>query len=121
MADDHDMRSECAVQFAEIRKDIARVRNGHDEQAAALEKMANAMQTNAAINQRNHDETTRMITGFQGSLVEMFSRQGERVALVEQSDRAAHNRLDGIHRMLWGVIVLLLTIAAGVVATGLVG
>ena len=117
----HDIRADCAADFATIHTEIERVRNGHDNQAAALEKLTRAVETNSSETRRNHNETTRMISGYQGNLVEMFSKQSERTALVEQSSRSAHHRLDGQHKMIWGVVALVLVIAVGVVVKFLTG
>ena len=117
----HDIRSECAADFATIHSEIERIRNGHDTQAVALEKLTKAVEVGANETRRNHNETTRMISGYQGNLVEMFSKQSERTALVEQSSRSAHHRLDGQHKMIWGVVALVLAVAAGIIIKALMG
>jgi len=117
----HDIRSECAADFATIHAEIARVRNGHDSQAAALGKLTKAVEAGSIEMRKNHDEAMRMVRGYQGNLVEMFSKQSERTALVEQSSRSAHHRLDGQHKMIWGVVALVLAVAAGIIIKALMG
>ena len=115
----HDIRAQCAADFAEIHTEIKRVKNGHITQAIALDKLTGAVELGSVEARRNHDETVRMISGNQGNLVEMFSKQSERTALVEQSSSSAHRRLDGQYKAIWAIVGLILSIAAGVVIRAL--
>ena len=115
----HDIRAECAADFATIHTEIERVRNGHNTQAIALDKLTGAVEIGAIEVRRNHGETLNMISGFQSNLVEMFSKQSERTALVEQSSSSAHRRLDGQYKAIWAIVGLILSIAAGVVIRAL--
>ena len=121
MPDDHDIRSACAADFATIHTEIERVRNGHDTQALALDKLTGAVELGAVEVRRNHSETVRMISGYQGNLIEMFSKQSERTAIVEQKSSSAHDRLDGQYKAIWLIVGLILTVALGVVVKALVG
>ena len=121
MPDDHDIRSACAADFATIHTEIERVRNGHDTQALALDKLTGAVELGAIEMRENHAENMRMTQGFQSNLVSMFSEQRERTALVEQSSSSAHHRLDGQYKAIWLIVGLILTVALGVVVKALVG
>ena len=115
----HNVRAECAADFATIHTEIERVRNGHDTQALALDKLTGAVEIGAVEVRRNHSETVRMISGYQGNLVEMFSKQSERTALVEQKSSSAHDRLDGQYKAIWAVVGLILAAAIGVIVKAL--
>ena len=117
----HNVRAECAADFATIHTEIERVRNGHDTQAAALDKLTGAVELGAVEVRRNHSETVRMISGYQGNLVEMFSKQSERTALVEQKSSSAHDRLDGQYKAIWAVAGLILAAAVSIVIKALMG
>ena len=115
------MRLGCAREFAKVHGEIERVKNGHDTQAIALEKLTGAVEASALEVRRNHNENMRMTAGFQANLVEMFSKQSERTALVEQKSDTLHDRLDGQHKMLWAIVLLVLTAAAGVIVKAWIG
>ena len=117
----YDIRAECAADFATIHTEIERVKNGHTTQAIALDKLTVAVETGAVEVRRNHAENMRMTSGYQGNLVELFSTQSERTALVEQSTSSAHHRLDGQYKAIWAVVALIVAAAIGVVVKALLG
>ena len=121
MVESHDIRAQCAADFATVHEEIKGVRSGHNTQAAALEKLTGVVELIAAEVRSNHGETVRMSSGYQGNLIEMCSKQSERTALVEQSSSSAHHRLDGHHKMLWGIVALVITLALSLVVQRLVG
>ena len=118
---DHNIRVDCAREFEHIRGEIERVRNGHAGQAKTLTRLTGAIERSAISTSSDHDEAMRAITGYQGTITSMMSKQSERTALVEASSKSAHLRLDGQHKMLWGILGLLLTVAAGVIIKMLMG
>ena len=119
--DDHNIRVDCAREFEHVRGEIERVRNGHVGQAKTLTRLTGAIEKSALLSRSDHGEAMRAITGYQGTITSMMSKQSERTALVEASSKSAHLRLDGQHKMLWGILALLLTVAAGVIIKMLIG
>ena len=113
--------AECAREFAELRGEIARVRNGHVEQATVLVRLTNLIEKAESRSQLNHDETIRAVTGYQGTVTSMCATQSERTAIVEESSRSAHHRIDGQHRMLWTIIALAIASGIGIVVKLLFG
>ena len=83
MPQDHEMRLGCAREFEKVHGEIERVKNGHDTQALALEKLTGAVESSALEVRRNHNENMRMTSGFQANIIEMFSSQSERTAITE--------------------------------------
>jgi len=116
---------ECAREFAEVRGEIARVRNGHNDQARALSKLTGVIEAAEMRSRVNHDETLSAVTGFQSTITGLCAVQSERTALVEVSAKSAHHRLDGQTKMLWAIILLLIGSAVGIIvrlfAVGLPG
>jgi hypothetical protein len=120
MGNDHDLRADCAADFATVHTEIERVKNGHETQATALDKLTGAVEIGAVEVRRNHSETVRMISGYQGSLVALFSKQSERTAIVEQKSASAHHRLDGQYKAIWAIVGLILTVAVGIIAKAMI-
>ena len=113
--DDHDIRVGCAREFEHIRGEIERIRNGHESQAKTLTRLTSVLEKSEHLSRADHGEAMRAITGYQGTITAMMATQSERTALVEASSSSAHHRLDGQHKMLWGIVILLLTLAVGTV------
>ena len=118
---DHNLRVDCAREFEHVRGEIERVRNGHVGQAKTLSKLTGAIEKSTLLSRSDHAEAMRAITGYQGTITSMMSKQSERTALVEVSSKSAHHRLDGQHKMLWGIVILMLITAAGVIVKMLMG
>lgn len=138
MSDDHDVRNECAVRFERLDGNIRKLENGKRETSEAMRDLADSMKAVANSNRSNHDETTRMITGFQAQLIEMFSSTSERMAIVEQQSRSAHHRIDqqqvdaatwktelqdsikDTRKLLWALLVLAVTMTGGALLTAII-
>jgi septal ring factor EnvC (AmiA/AmiB activator) len=125
------MTSECAVHFEKLDGEIRRVQQDRAASIASSEATARTIREIAATAQANHEETTRLVTNFQGQMIEMISKQSERTALCEASTSSAHHRIDTMEagrsqdrkelrqsigetkKLLWALLVLGLTLTAG--------
>ena len=109
--DDHEIRVGCAREFEHIRGEIERIRNGHATQAKTLSRLTGVIEKSEHLNRADHAESMRALTGYQGTITAAMSTERERTALLEASSKSAHLRLDGQHKMLWGIVILILSVA----------
>lgn len=121
-SDDHSVRIGCAQAFERIRGEIKRLQNGHSTQAAALNKLTDAVEASTIATRADHDETMRMIQGYQNNIVGLIAAQSERAALLDASTSALHSRVDVLdakvqkdHDSMTGLLVKVSAITAGLV------
>lgn len=100
MADEQNMRLECAVLFSEVKTGIA-------SQLEALNSLTASVNGSIARQEERH-------VSLSAQFSDLNSQTRERLALVESSTKAAHRRIDGYTKIVWGVVVIMLTSAVGV-------
>lgn len=76
MAEHQEQLKECAVQFAEVRGDIERLRNGKAEQARATEKLTSAVEALGELLNQYHHTVVAELTA------------------TKESTKSAHHRLN---------------------------
>jgi hypothetical protein len=118
--ENHEMRTECAIEFEKTRGAISRLSNDKAAQAEAMTQLTGAIEAAVARGDRNHDETMRMVMAYQSEVVDLHGSLRERTALVEQSNRSQHKRQDAFEiklaenkRVLWALLVSLLLLVGG--------
>jgi ElaB/YqjD/DUF883 family membrane-anchored ribosome-binding protein len=103
MAEDHKMRSECAVEFATIKGKVERVANGRKEAMDQISRLAETVS-------EYHTESLKMSGEIKECLTDHLVANENRVTSLEASSRSAHHRLDFLQNKFWWAI--------GVIATG---
>jgi len=109
----------CERDFAEIRGEIRRLSNGHQNQATALTKLTDVVERDVETRRHEHDETVRAISTYQSQVLDMATGLSERTALTEASARSAHHRLDAQHKIIWAILILAGTAMATAIAAAI--
>jgi len=114
MAEDHDMRVECAGEFATIKGQIQRVANGRVDAMDQIGKLTGAIAGYQTENRLAHEDIK---TGLNDHLVQTEGR----LSTLEGSSRSAHKRLDFLQGKFWWAIGLIVSGTVGAVVTHVAG
>jgi hypothetical protein len=121
MADEHEMRIECAKQFALLSSELSRAANGRIQQAEARVAQAQEISQLTSAIAGYHAENQRVSGEIKETLNRHLVATEGRMSVLEQSLKSAHGRLTFLQNKVWWLLGLLVTGGAGFIIARMAG